>query len=847
MRIKKLSIKNLGKHKHLEAILDGSVVGLMGANGSGKSTILKIIHFLVTGWTPAKETQESFVRKVDPELEEEPTHGIAEMEFYAQGNTYRISRKIGSTSTRKLTKLDAKGDEIKEDTYTRADEIQSALTDILGADKYAIDNAVFPEQGALDKILFGSQAEREELLVKLLLLGHMQKVADVAAGKIKVLSSEIQDFSTLHDELQSSRNTVEQDLASSEYNLTRTRSYDSEIALHDAWTRLNEELDTNADHIRALQNSATNNSNKYQDILRSQADKLSIELNSIEELDDWVNKLKTKIKTTRNVVLTVQDTKNRAIEYNNHVDQINKHLDDLKDLQSECPAEVNPADIRKLEEKIKLQDKRKQAATEVEEAANKGKEAKTNVAKFTALADQLSNDLNKIEDDIKTLSNEASLYKTITDTCKLALHSEKSCTADCPVCGKNLDYDKLQDRFDTYNTKLTEATTKLSLMTANRQSIITESRKTQTALNENQTLLNLYVNKYKDNKAVLDSIEEQCYVTLTNQLNSLNSKNAVRATMLSSINRLDTEIKRITKILSGYSDEDKSMFASIDVKLLDKDIKDLNEKIDHLASRLEELESTYASVNKFKSAADAESTRAREIIDKCNALTIKRDEVYNTFPDHLQRMVGEGGDIKAQLREKNREYTELQAKTKQLKVQADGIKSRLREIEAKIKLDEDKRNVIGELQRVVTAFSRQGIPMAYVQHKFDSLVSMTQENLEIMDANFAIIPHPTKPVSLQFYRVDEPGQVLFDHDKLSGGQKVRMSIAFLLAVQQLVIPDLGFLVLDEPSTHLDEEARENLKELLLNLSQQLETTDTQILVCDHARELEPAFVNVIQL
>lgn len=92
-----------------------------------------------------------------------------------------------------------------------------------------------------------------------------------------------------------------------------------------------------------------------------------------------------------------------------------------------------------------------------------------------------------------------------------------------------------------------------------------------------------------------------------------------------------------------------------------------------------------------------------------------------------------------------------------------------------------------------------------------------------------------------------PGKYYFEHDKLSGGQKVRLSIAFLLAVQQLVIPDLGFLVLDEPSTHLDEEARENLKELLINLGQQLEASDTQILVCDHAKELEPAFVNLIQL
>ena len=248
MRIKNLLIKNLGKHKHLEAKLDGSVVGLMGPNGSGKSTILKLIHFLVTGWTPAKETQESFIRKVDPELEVEPAYGSAEMEFSAQGNTYRISRKIGSPSSRKLVKLDSKGAEIKEDTYTRADEIQATLTDILGADKYAIDNAVFPEQGALDKILFGSQAEREELLVKLLLLGHMQKVADVAAGKIKILASEIQDFSTLHDELQASRSNAELELANAEEQLMRTRSYNTEIKLYEDWERAVNELTSNSSH-----------------------------------------------------------------------------------------------------------------------------------------------------------------------------------------------------------------------------------------------------------------------------------------------------------------------------------------------------------------------------------------------------------------------------------------------------------------------------------------------------------------------------------------------------------------------------------------------------------------------
>ena len=61
------------------------------------------------------------------------------------------------------------------------------------------------------------------------------------------------------------------------------------------------------------------------------------------------------------------------------------------------------------------------------------------------------------------------------------------------------------------------------------------------------------------------------------------------------------------------------------------------------------------------------------------------------------------------------------------------------------------------------------------------------------------------------------------------------------------MPELGFLVLDEPSMHLDDESKENLKELLMNIGQQLENTDMQILVCDHAKELEPAFINTIKL
>ena len=845
MRIKKLQIKNLGKHRQLGATLDGAVVGLMGPNGSGKSTILKLIHFLITGWTPAKETQESFIRKVDPEIEAEPSSGSAEMEFSAQGNAYKISRKIGSPSSRKLARLDSKGNEIKEDTYTGAVEIQAQLTDILGADKYAIDNAVFPEQGALDKILFGSQAEREELLVKLLLLGHMQKVADVAAGKIKIIASEIQDFSTLHDELQASRNSVEVDLANAEEQLIRTRSYDAEIKLYEDWERAVNDLTSNSSHLLSAKNAARINDEKAKTALDEQATKLSLVLHSADELSDWIEKLKNKIKATHQTVTALQDTKGKAVQHKSIIARIDNHNKELIQLKDECPEPVPASILDDLSRRISEQQSREIYKEELDEATTKGKENRSAVENLILISNSLTEELKSIEDEEQVVSNERALFKTITDTCRLALDS--NCSADCPVCGENVSHEKLRSRLETYSVKLSDASYRLQIIRARHEQKSKQMRETTHELTQRQTLLTLYTKKYKENKALLDAGADEDVQGLKEQLTSLNYTTAKRVADIKNINKIEFEIQTLEFALQGYTAEEIKSFNELDIVTLDQEVNELNGKVEHWSSRLDELSKTYITINQLISARDTETKRSEEFAVACEGLALKRDAIFDSFPPQLKQLVEQGGEIKDTLLEKNKIYNQLEAKAAQLKIQANGVRKRLREIEDKIKLDQEKRTVIQELQQVVHAFSRQGIPMAYVQHKFDGLVSMTQDNLEIMDANFAIIPHPSKPVSLQFYRTDEPGQVLFDHDKLSGGQKVRLSIAFLLAVQQLVIPELGFLVLDEPSTHLDEEARENLKELLLNLNQQLESTDTQILVCDHARELEPAFVNVIQL
>jgi len=67
--------------------------------------------------------------------------------------------------------------------------------------------------------------------------------------------------------------------------------------------------------------------------------------------------------------------------------------------------------------------------------------------------------------------------------------------------------------------------------------------------------------------------------------------------------------------------------------------------------------------------------------------------------------------------------------------------------------------------------------------------------------------------------------------RLSGGQQVLASMAFLMALSE-VLSDLDFLILDEPTTHLDENRRRELVNVLENLRRV-----PQLIIVDHHPEL----------
>ena len=83
--------------------------------------------------------------------------------------------------------------------------------------------------------------------------------------------------------------------------------------------------------------------------------------------------------------------------------------------------------------------------------------------------------------------------------------------------------------------------------------------------------------------------------------------------------------------------------------------------------------------------------------------------------------------------------------------------------------------------------------------------------------------------------------------RLSGGQKCALSVAFRFAMAQVFSPELGLLVLDEPTEYLDAENREKMKDVMEYAAQVGVATGMQLIVITHAVELQDVFDHKIEL
>jgi exonuclease SbcC len=77
-----------------------------------------------------------------------------------------------------------------------------------------------------------------------------------------------------------------------------------------------------------------------------------------------------------------------------------------------------------------------------------------------------------------------------------------------------------------------------------------------------------------------------------------------------------------------------------------------------------------------------------------------------------------------------------------------------------------------------------------------------------------------------------------DIDQISGGERVALAIALRLAIALVLSGKVETIIMDEPTTHLDEERRKELVNILNSFFREGGRIIPQMLVITHHREIE---------
>ncbi len=156
------------------------------------------------------------------------------------------------------------------------------------------------------------------------------------------------------------------------------------------------------------------------------------------------------------------------------------------------------------------------------------------------------------------------------------------------------------------------------------------------------------------------------------------------------------------------------------------------------------------------------------------------------------------------------------------------------------------RGLSTHLENVRELFHRERLPMAVSQYYLNLLKEDTNRILNDLELPFRSFRIESVDDLRFVVRFADDG-TLCRAERLSGGQKVVLALAFRLAVHFMFAADLGILCLDEPTAGLDDDNLATLSTALSKLREVSKARGLQIVLITHERMLDNLCDRVVSL
>ena len=164
MKIRKLKLTNYKRHRSLEVSIRPGLIGLVGQNGSGKSSFLSSMAYAITGTPLGDEPVKDLVTWG-------AKTGSVEMEFEHDGVVYNLMRPVGRSNT----SLEGNDGSVIKGTAPVNEKMQQ----MSGTPFDLFKGIMFVAQDALDAPLKGTEAMRKEAFGRLFNCQKYERLRDI--------------------------------------------------------------------------------------------------------------------------------------------------------------------------------------------------------------------------------------------------------------------------------------------------------------------------------------------------------------------------------------------------------------------------------------------------------------------------------------------------------------------------------------------------------------------------------------------------------------------------------------------------------------------------------------------
>ncbi|WP_108060846.1 AAA family ATPase [Poseidonibacter lekithochrous] len=785
----KLKLENFKKYSYYSMEFNQGLIGIIGKNGSGKSTIFEAILFALYGELKNKGYKE-VIRNANATTKDAV---VVELDFEFEGIEYRVSREFRG----KALSANAKFYKTDELITTGAKEVTASIINLTKMSKDAFLHTLFASQKELTSLSSLKNEDRKKMIRKLLGLEKIDFIEKELVEKSRELKREIAAFAEVllsDEEVQSKTEHIQ------EYkNKTQDLETDVELRAKEVDSIKLLELDIKKE-LESYQKSKEQKQDLY-----SKCELLKSTINSHIQRQSNLSEEVSKLESKQTELRGLESVKSEYVVLHDKL----KEQDKLKEYyirkQSLVEEQTNLREhytksrdtIRRLENET----------SQHQEFAQKEKEFESQLEELQKQLEALN---NKERELLNHIAGEEKLIKDINS--KIDNIKNLGAGSDCPTCTRPL--------LDEYDSVL--ASLECIVNNTQRDKIEIAKQECKEIQKSKKT--------YEDKKTIVSKE----HFELSKTINLMESKKR----------DLQKENEHFEKVEAQGLKNKEELFKLESYEYDKKTHENLLEEQKELKSKYEyvlSLETMLQRLDSIKEELKQTSENIEKLNNDYNEKELKYKSVNYDEVKHKQKQK-ESDEVSANKEQKLNQLNELKVQIAIIQGQIKTIQQSLDNNSIQLAKVQDKKDDLIDYEKIKISL---GDFKTKLNAKVAPRISDIASNMYSLITK-GKYQHIEVSNDFDFYIYDEGRK--FPIERFSGGEVDLANLVLRIAISKTLTElsgasSIGFLAFDEVFGSQDEARRMEILEAFHTIKEQYR----QIFLISHEMEIKEMFESVVEL